>query len=196
MLELFSFVPLNIQLNEHLIERAWQEPQFQQQLLAQPNKTLETALNLKIPADINYQILTDTTIDYHLVLPYVPNDSSDEQKQQIYQQAVKFYDESWQTELVRLFQQAETPEIRQALLNAPKVYLSEFLGVALPKKINIHLFADNLKQRYLVLPHNPHNPLNKNRRSPSELGEYNLAILAGGMSSIVRVCSMNNLEKC
>jgi len=194
MLELLVTIPLTVQLNEHLIERAWQEPQFQQQLIEQPRKTLETALNIKIPVGINYQILKDSITDYHLVLPYVPNNSSTEQKQKIYQQAANNYDPSWQTELVRLFEQAENPAIRQALLKNPKAYLSSFLEINLPEQLNIYLFEDNIEQRYLVLPHNLQN---KNRRSAQELNEYNLAILAGGISSITRVCWMEDPgEKC
>ena len=191
MLELFSFIPLTIQLNEYLIERAWQEPKFQQQLIEQPRKTLETALNIKIPAGINYQILKDNITDYHLVLPYVPNNSTAEQKQQIYQQTANNYDVSWQTELVRLFEQIENPDIRQALLKNPKAYLSSFLEINLPEQINIYLFEDNIKQRYLVLPYNM---VNKNRRSQPELEEYNLAVLAGGMSSVSEMRGDSNVK--
>ena len=178
MLELL--IPLNLQLNQHLIERAWQEPQFQQQLIEQPRKTLELSLNVDLPDAVAYQIVKDTINNYHLILPYVPANTSVAESQRIYTKAASIYDQSWQTELVNLFQKAEDTSFRNTLLNQPKATLAEFLGLVLPDELNITLIENNITDRYLVLPHNT---LRQTRKVNKELSNINLALLAGAVSS-------------
>jgi len=182
---------LDLQLNEHLIDRAWKDPEFQQRLLSNPHQTLEVALNAKIPKNIDYQVLKDTVNHFHLILPYLANDVNADQRQAIYQQAASSYEPSWQAELVRLFSKAENPEFRQKLLDNPKTMLSEFLGLALPDEIKITLLENTPQQRYLILPHDSMKPTKKIR---TELNEFNISLLAsvaGGVSNVVFECKMN-----
>jgi len=179
---------LDLQLNEHLIDRAWKDPEFQQRLLSHPHQTLEVALNAKIPKNIDYQVLKDTVNHFHLILPYLANDVNADQRQAIYQQAASTYEPSWQAELVRLFGKAENPEFRQKLLDNPKTMLSKFLGLALPDEIKITLLENTPQQRYLILPHDSMKPTKKIR---TELSEFNIALLAGGVSNTVYVAIMN-----
>ena len=184
MLELF--IPLNLQLNEYLIERAWQEPKFQQQLIEQPRKTLALSLNIDLPDTVDYQVVQDTANHYHLILPYVPANASATESLRIYTKAANIYEQSWQKELVNLFQKAEDANFRQTLLSQPKATLAEFLGLILPEELNITLIENNITERYLVLPHNN---LRQTRRG-EELSTLNLAMLAGAISSTVCSCYM------
>ena len=55
----------------------------------------------------------------------------------------------------------------------------------LPDELNITLVENNSTERYLTLPPNTLPP---KRRIQEELGHLNLAMLAGGISSIVVEC--------
>ena len=190
MLELL--IPLNLQLNHHLIERAWEDAQFQQQLVSQPQKTLEKALNIQLSDQVTYQVLTDESASFHLVLPYVIGGISVNEKQKIYQQAAAQYDSSWQAQLVALFEKTEDRDFKQALIQSPKNTLSEFLGLRLPDEIHIHLFENSATRRYIVLPFNP--TLQKSNVKKT-INEFDLALLAGAISSAPVTCE-DTKRKC
>lgn len=180
MLELL--IPLNLQLNSHLVERAWQEPMFHQQLIEQPHSTLEKALNIQLPSGVAYQILTDQDTLFHLVLPYLTDNLDAEKKQVIYQETVQSYDPDWQPSLVALLIKAEDSVFRQALLTDTKGVLREFLGLNIPDVINITMVENTATQRYLILPFNVLNN-DKNNKQKHDLEDVNLAFLAGASSS-------------
>lgn len=187
MLELM--LASNIHLNSHLIERAWQEPAFEQALVSQPNATLSAALNVRIPADVKYVILKDTPNLYHLALPFVPTSADAAETLKIYRVAAADYDPAYEETLLKLFQRARTDSaFRQQLLDNPDATLAAELQFVIPANIHFKVVESSQNLRYLVLPQ----PLFEETAMESGLTETDLTMLAGGLSSHLIVCSSSN----
>lgn len=60
-----------MEMNE-IIERAWQDPEFKQRLLAEPKRTIEEALGITLPEEIEIFIHEQTPTTLHLILPLKP----------------------------------------------------------------------------------------------------------------------------
>ncbi|MBN1994408.1 MAG: NHLP leader peptide family RiPP precursor [Anaerolineae bacterium] len=58
---------------QEIITRAWQDPEFKESLLANPKRTIEDALGLTLPADIEIFIHEQTPTTLHLILPMQPD---------------------------------------------------------------------------------------------------------------------------
>lgn len=60
------------QLREQIIEKAWTDADFKQQLLADPKAAIQSAFGIEIPANYTLQVLEETADSYYLVLPQNP----------------------------------------------------------------------------------------------------------------------------
>ncbi|MCU6711788.1 NHLP leader peptide family RiPP precursor [Paenibacillus sp. J5C_2022] len=65
-------MPTKQELGQQIIEKAWADAQFKQQLLADPKAAIKDAFNVDVPANINLQVLEETEDSYYLVLPQNP----------------------------------------------------------------------------------------------------------------------------
>jgi hypothetical protein len=60
-------------LETQLIERAWQDEAFRQELLCNPKAVLEAELGNKLPQDLQITVLEETPTLNYLVLPANPD---------------------------------------------------------------------------------------------------------------------------
>ncbi len=58
---------------QELITRAWEDESFKQELLANPRATIEKALGVSLPKDIEIYVHEQTPTKVHLVLPMPPD---------------------------------------------------------------------------------------------------------------------------
>jgi hypothetical protein len=61
-----------------LIKRAWDDPEFKRQLLAEPKRTIERELGITLPAEIRIFIHEQTPTTLHLILPIKPDDAEND----------------------------------------------------------------------------------------------------------------------
>jgi hypothetical protein len=59
---------------DDLIRRAWQDAEFKRQLLDAPRATLEAALGVVLPDELQIYIHEQTPTEVHLVLPMRPEE--------------------------------------------------------------------------------------------------------------------------
>ena len=58
---------------QEIITRAWNDPEFKTKLLASPKRTIEEALGITLPADIEIFVHEQTPTALHLILPTKPD---------------------------------------------------------------------------------------------------------------------------
>lgn len=61
------------ELQNQIIEKAWVNEDFKKELIANPKAAIEKAFDLDIPADINVEVLEETSNHFYLVLPQNPS---------------------------------------------------------------------------------------------------------------------------
>jgi hypothetical protein len=61
------------ELQNQIIEKAWVDEDFKKKLIANPKAAIEKAFDLDIPADINVEVLEETSNHFYLVLPQNPS---------------------------------------------------------------------------------------------------------------------------
>ncbi|OBR68022.1 hypothetical protein A7K91_18525 [Paenibacillus oryzae] len=61
------------ELQNQIIEKAWVDEDFKKELIANPKAAIEKAFDLDIPADINVEVLEETSNHFYLVLPQNPS---------------------------------------------------------------------------------------------------------------------------
>jgi phage FluMu gp28-like protein len=66
-------------LETQLIERAWQDEDFRQELLCNPKTVLEAELGKKLPEDVQITVLEETPNLNYLVLPANPDRLTDQE---------------------------------------------------------------------------------------------------------------------
>ncbi len=57
---------------QEIIVRAWNDPEFKRQLLDNPKRTIEDALDVTLPAEIEIFVHEQTPTTLHLILPMKP----------------------------------------------------------------------------------------------------------------------------
>ncbi len=60
------------EMEEKLIDRAWQDAAFKQELLSNPKATLEKE-GIKLPANIEVRVVEENPTTLYLVIPINPN---------------------------------------------------------------------------------------------------------------------------
>ncbi|WP_068615092.1 NHLP leader peptide family RiPP precursor [Paenibacillus tuaregi] len=61
-------------LTNQLIHRAWQDPSFKEELLANPKKAIQEALGVILPEHIRITTLEEKSDEFYLVLPPSPKE--------------------------------------------------------------------------------------------------------------------------
>lgn len=59
-------------VEEKIINKAMEDPEFRQALLSDPRAALQKALKLSVPAEIDIEILEEKPNKFYLVLPFNP----------------------------------------------------------------------------------------------------------------------------
>ena len=60
------------ELMNQIIEKAWSDPAFKKQLLADPKGAIQESFNITVPSDIEVTVLEETPNQFYLVLPAEP----------------------------------------------------------------------------------------------------------------------------
>jgi len=63
-------------LQTQIINKAWEDPSFKAQLLADPKKAIKDALGVIIPEHIKLQMVEETSDVFYLVLPSNPSENN------------------------------------------------------------------------------------------------------------------------
>ncbi|MFD0715707.1 NHLP leader peptide family RiPP precursor [Paenibacillus sp. GCM10027626] len=61
-------------LKVQIIKKAWEDPAFRADLLANPKQAIKDAFGVDIPADIELHAVEETPSKYYLVIPPKPED--------------------------------------------------------------------------------------------------------------------------
>lgn len=64
-------------LKVQIIQKAWADPAFKEQLLADPRKALQASFGIELPEGINLKVVEETPSDYYLVIPPNPAELED-----------------------------------------------------------------------------------------------------------------------
>ncbi|WP_199616967.1 NHLP leader peptide family RiPP precursor [Paenibacillus alkalitolerans] len=65
-------------LKVKIIKKAWEDPEFKAQLLADPKSALQASFGMKIPQEIELITVEETPSRYYLVIPPNPADLDSE----------------------------------------------------------------------------------------------------------------------
>ncbi|PLT48004.1 hypothetical protein B8V81_0136 [Paenibacillus pasadenensis] len=63
-------------LKVQIIQKAWQDEAFKQQLLADPKTAIKDAFGVELPDDINLTAVAEEDKHFYLVLPPNPEDAA------------------------------------------------------------------------------------------------------------------------
>ena len=64
-------------LKVRVIQRAWSDPVFKQNLITDPKKTLQDEYGVQVPDDVRVTVAEESATSYYLVLPPKPEDILD-----------------------------------------------------------------------------------------------------------------------
>lgn len=59
-------------LKTQIIQKAWEDASFKQELLADPKKAIEASFGIVVPSDIELVAVEETTSKFYLVIPPNP----------------------------------------------------------------------------------------------------------------------------
>ncbi|NOU69563.1 NHLP leader peptide family natural product precursor [Paenibacillus sp. LMG 31461] len=62
----------NDSVKAQIIQKAWEDEAFKQQLLANPRAALKQAFNITLPEDIKVKAVEETSTEFVLVIPTNP----------------------------------------------------------------------------------------------------------------------------
>lgn len=62
------------ELITQIIEKAWNDPAFKQQLLADPKTAIAEEFDVTIPENIELTVVEETSTSFYLVIPPAPGD--------------------------------------------------------------------------------------------------------------------------
>ncbi len=140
---------------------------------------------MRIPTDVKYFILKDTSELYHLALPFVSASADAAETLKIHRAATLDYDPAYEDILLKLFHRAQADSaFRQQLLDNPDATLAAELQFAIPENIHFKVVESTQSLRYLLLPQPPLEEM----ATESGLAETDLTLLAGGLSSLPVIC--------
>ncbi|WP_127529518.1 NHLP leader peptide family RiPP precursor [Paenibacillus kobensis] len=71
------------QLQAQIIEKAWGDPVFKQQLLDNPKEAILAVFGIEIPADIQLTVVEETESSLYLVIPPAPTSGISNLKSQV-----------------------------------------------------------------------------------------------------------------
>ena len=67
------------QIKAQVIARAWKDKEFKNRLLRNPKAVLEKEYNIKLPANVEFKIVEETSTTAYLTLPMQPDDVAPDQ---------------------------------------------------------------------------------------------------------------------
>ncbi|MBD2526765.1 NHLP leader peptide family RiPP precursor [Nostoc sp. FACHB-133] len=159
-----------INRDEQLIVRAWEDQEFKQELLSNPKAVIERELGEKFPEEVEVRMLAETANIRYLILP--PANIAPEKRQEV----VKLIRESETGALTELkIRSVEDNTFRQMLLNKPNTVIEHELGIDTLEGIDIRVVEEERNIRYLILPWHPE------LLESGELSEEALEAVAGGI---------------
>ena len=59
------------EMHEKLILKAWADPEFKKELIANPAKAVEKALGIKVPTFLTLMVIEETADTRYITLPYL-----------------------------------------------------------------------------------------------------------------------------
>ncbi|PWW05164.1 putative ribosomally synthesized peptide [Paenibacillus cellulosilyticus] len=62
-------------LKVQIIKKAWEDPQFKEQLLKDPKGAIQEAFGIELPADIELKVVEEAPESYYMVLPAKPEET-------------------------------------------------------------------------------------------------------------------------
>ncbi|GIO14149.1 hypothetical protein J19TS2_37040 [Cohnella xylanilytica] len=65
-------------LKVQVMKKAWAEPAFKSQLLAEPKKAIKEAFGDEIPEDVELRVVEESKYVFYLTLPPKPEDVADD----------------------------------------------------------------------------------------------------------------------
>lgn len=66
------------QLRQQIIEKAWEDDNFKQELLANPKDAIKKEFGVEVPDGIELHVYEESYTEFHLVIPPNPADSGDD----------------------------------------------------------------------------------------------------------------------
>ncbi|MFC5649331.1 NHLP leader peptide family RiPP precursor [Paenibacillus solisilvae] len=66
------------ELLNKIIEKAWSDPAFKKQLLADPKGAIQDSFNITVPDDIEVTAVEESPNKFYLVIPPVPQAKADD----------------------------------------------------------------------------------------------------------------------
>ena len=63
------------EMQEKLVLKAWSDPEFKKELLADPAKAVEKALGIRVPAFLKLRVIEETADIRYITIPYRANAS-------------------------------------------------------------------------------------------------------------------------
>jgi len=151
-------------LEVHLITRALKDDGFKQELLANPKAVVEQELGMKLPEELEINVLEETEDTVYMVLPCNPYEGMSEEELQaslgmtyedvaywvLEQQRNALLDEASSMKVILRIWQDE--RFKQELLHNPKTMIEKEWGMYLTADIELFVFEETLKKLYLILP--------------------------------------------
>lgn len=61
-------------LQEHIIQKAWEDAEFKKKLIADPKAAVKDAFGIDVPDTIEVEVLEESANKYYLVLPQSPQE--------------------------------------------------------------------------------------------------------------------------
>jgi hypothetical protein len=171
-----------INRDEQLIVRAWEDQEFKQELLENPKTVIERELGHKFPEGVEVRILAETANIRYLILP--PANMDSEKRQEV----VKLIRENETGAFSELkIRSVEDNTFRQILLNNPNTIIERELGISTLEGIDIRVVEEESNITYLVLPWHPE------LFESGELSEEALEAVAGGLCWFTDGCIITKL---
>jgi hypothetical protein len=146
---------------QEIVEKAWTNPSYKQQLLADPKTALAEA-GMRYADDVAVRLHENTTASWHFAIP-LKDALAGRDPETLSPVAGKVIKKAW-----------SDPSFKARLLANPVAAIAEATSVRVPKGLSVHVHEDSLTVRNLVLPSNPAEVREK------ELSDDDLARVAGG----------------
>ncbi|MEM1323167.1 MAG: NHLP leader peptide family RiPP precursor [Bacteroidota bacterium] len=139
------------QLEIKLDKYASQFADFAKQLKKTPRELLQRQFRIDIPEEVSVKVLEDSPRKIHLVLPHPEHQQWSRSLKA--GKAVARPKRKKQVKAKIVNEALSNPEFRQALMEAPKKAVSDFLGEKIPKAVKVVVLEETPSQIYLVLDH-------------------------------------------
>lgn len=151
-------------LEVHLITRALKDDGFKHKLLANPKAVVEQELGMKLPEELEINVLEETENTLYMVLPCNPYEGMSEEELKAslgmtYEDVAKWVLEQQrnalldETSSIAMLSRAwKDKAFKQEMLCSPKTVIEKEWGTEIPAGNEIKVFEETGDTLYLVLP--------------------------------------------